>query len=128
MKSWQEQSDMEYGTELNSSKEGKYLNLPSEPACTLPHKYTYMHLPPPLLLVSLYTCSPAYCIFVCPASATLHVWHASTLDLPREELLHNAPAPSKDKGKLPYTPSITQEEKWSTQLQHQGPHHQRMGA
>lgn len=64
---------MEYGTELNSSKEGKYLNLPSEPACTLPHKYTYMHLPPPLLLVSLYTCSPAHCIFVCPASASLHV-------------------------------------------------------
>lgn len=119
---------MEYGTELNSSKEGKHLNLPSEPACTVPHKYTYMHLPSPHLLVSLCTCSLLTASsFVQPQPPYMYDIHQSLISL-REELRCSASVSSKDMGKLPYARSVTQEEKWSTQLQHQGPHHQRMGA
>lgn len=125
VKSWKEQSDMEHGTELNSSKEGKHLKWGS----MHPPTQIYLHASP----ISTPACFslhlfPAHCLFICSTSASLHVWHLSILDLPREELWCNAPVPSKDTGKLPYTRSITQEEKWSTQVQHQGPHHQKMGA
>lgn len=75
MKSWKEQSEMERN--LNSSNEGKHLNVQSETTYTLPDKCIYMHLPPPPLPVSgvfsplhLFT---AYCLFAYPASASINL-------------------------------------------------------
>lgn len=93
VKSWKEQSDMEHGTELNSSKEGKHLNLPSEAACTLPHKYTYMHLPSPHLLVSLYTCSLLTASsFVQPQPPYTYDIYQSLISLERScDAMHQSP-------------------------------------